>query len=529
MTDDARCLRKYAELRDESAFSEFVHRNVDFVYSAALRQTGGDVHLAEDIAQKVFFFAAKKAAILGRHPVVGAWLHQTTRYVAIDAMRSRQRRQSRESEAGQMTEPGPAPDAHLEWDKISPELDRMVAALGERDRDAVILRFFGGKSFADIGAKLDLTEGAARMRVERALEKLRGRLSRAGITSSCAAFSALLAENGVMAAPAGLGPAAIATALGAPAAGGLAAVLGTLRIMTTAKITLAVATLAVLASLATAVHEYRHACDAEQALAGAEQALADAVHARGAVPTGVAPANLHPDQLKTQPDGTAQNSAAATTAGPQKSAFSALLALLNNPAMQMQTEILAKMRLDGQYAAFFKNLNLTPGQIDQFKNLMVEKQMVGFDSMSVAHQQGIDGSKDPQAFFQVVAQAEKTVDDQVAALLGADGYSQFQQYQQTIPARNTSNLLSQALSYTSAPLTDAQADGVIKVLTQYGTPPLPPDNPFAVLNGDLGIIKLNDEGLTQIQAILSAPQIQALQGKMQDQLQLLQTRKRMGR
>jgi len=129
----------------------------------------------------------------------------------------------------------------------------------------------------------------------------------------------------------------------------------------------------------------------------------------------------------------------------------------------------------------------------------------------------------------VVAQAEKTVDDQVAALLGADGYSQFQQYQQTIPARNTSNLLSQALSYTSAPLTDAQADGVIKVLTQYGTPPLPPDNPFAVLNGDLGIIKLNDEGLTQIQAILSAPQIQALQGKMQDQLQLLQTRKRMGR
>jgi hypothetical protein len=49
------------------------------------------------------------------------------------------------------------------------------------------------------------------------------------------------------------------------------------------------------------------------------------------------------------------------------------------------------------------------------------------------------------------------------------------------------------------------------------------------LNGDLGIIKINDEGLTQIQAILSAPQIQALQGKMQDQLQLLQTRKRMGR
>ena len=40
----------------------------------------------------------------------------------------------------------------MEWDKVSPELDKIVASLGERDRDAVVLRFFGGKSFAEIGS-----------------------------------------------------------------------------------------------------------------------------------------------------------------------------------------------------------------------------------------------------------------------------------------------------------------------------------------------------------------------------------------
>ncbi len=520
MTDDAGLLRKYAESRDESAFSEFVRRNVDFVYSAAFRQTGGDRHLAEDVAQKVFVAAAQKAATLGSHPVVGAWLYQATRYAAIDAMRSRRRRQSRESAAGQMTEQISGPDAHREWDRVSPELDKIVASLRESDRDAVILRFFGGKSFADIGVQLHISEGAARMRVERALDKLRVRLSRRGIVSSCAALSAILAEKSVMAAPAGVGTAAIATALGAPAAGGLAAALGALQFMTSAKIALSVATLVALASIAAAIHEHRHALVAEQA-------LADAARAHPAARHESAMTGPHADQAQTQTDRTAQGGAVAPAAGNPGSQFAALLKLLDSPAMQKQTEILAEMRLDGQYSAFFKNLNLTPDQIDQFKSLLVEKEMVGFDSMSAAHQQGIDAANNPRAFFQAVAEAEKTVDAQISSLLGTDGYGQFQQYQQTISARNTSNLLNQALSYTSTPLTDAQTNGVIQVLTQYGTPPLPPDNPFSALDGDLGIIKLNEQGLAQIQGILTAPQVQALQQKIQQQLQLLEARRSM--
>jgi RNA polymerase sigma factor (sigma-70 family) len=523
MTDDAERLQKYAEQRDQSAFSEFVRRNVDLVYSAAFRQTGGDAHLAEDIAQKVFVAAAQKAAALCRHPVIGAWLYQTTRYAAIDTIRSRQRQQAREAAAGQMAETTSQPNLTMEWDEVSPELDKIVASLGERDRDAIVLRFFGGKSFADIGTELHLSEGAARMRVERALEKLRTRLSRLGINSSCAALSAILAEKGVMAAPAGLGTAAIATALSAPAAAGLATVLGTLQIMTSTKIVLSVATIVTLASLATAVHQYRHACLAEQA-------LADNTNSRQSTKrASPSPAETRTNQPQTQPDRVAANHATTVPPAQPNNPFSALMDLLSNSAMQKQTEVAAKVRLDGQYSALFKSLNLTPPQIDQFKNLLVEKQMVGFDSMSAAHQHGINPSSDPQGFFQAVMDAEKTVDAQISALLGADGYQQFQKYQESVPARNTSNLLSLALSYTSEPLTETKTNAVIQILTQHGTPPLPPGNPFAVLNGDLGIIKLNEQGLAQIQGILSPPQVQTLQTKMQEQLQLLQARERMGK
>jgi len=58
-------------------------------------------------------------------------------------------------------------------DKLRPDLDQVLSELDESDRDALVLRFFDDRPFADVGAKLNLTENAARMRVQRALEKVR--------------------------------------------------------------------------------------------------------------------------------------------------------------------------------------------------------------------------------------------------------------------------------------------------------------------------------------------------------------------
>jgi hypothetical protein len=47
MDDDAQLLARYSKDGSEGAFTELVRRYLNMVYSAALRQVGGDCHRAE--------------------------------------------------------------------------------------------------------------------------------------------------------------------------------------------------------------------------------------------------------------------------------------------------------------------------------------------------------------------------------------------------------------------------------------------------------------------------------------------------
>ena len=88
--------------------------------------------------------------------------------------------------------------------------------------------------------------------------------------------------------------------------------------------------------------------------------------------------------------------------------------------------------------------------------------------------------------------------------------------------------LSQALSFTATPLTDDQAERVVQALTEQGTPAMPTDSPFAVLNSDLGVVKLSDQGRAQVKSILSSSQQHVLDDKIKQQVQLLEARSRIG-
>jgi RNA polymerase sigma factor (sigma-70 family) len=202
MLDDATLLRRYAENRSEGDFAELVRRHLNLVYSAALRQVNGDTHLAQDVTQLVFTDLARKAAQLASHRVLAGWLFTSTRFAAAKLVRGEQRRRTREQEAELMQE-SDSPAA-LDWERVRPVLDEALAELGEQDREAILLRYLEGCDFAQVGAKLALTDNAARMRVDRAVDKLRDLLARRGVTSSAAALSLALANQAVVAAPAGL-------------------------------------------------------------------------------------------------------------------------------------------------------------------------------------------------------------------------------------------------------------------------------------------------------------------------------------
>src|SRR5262252_8847949 len=97
-------IQRYVDERSEPAFTEFVGQHIDLVYSAALRQVGGDVVLAQDVTQTVFTDLARKAPRLTRHPSLAAWLYTSTRYVAAKVRRTEQRRRQREQQAQTMNQ-----------------------------------------------------------------------------------------------------------------------------------------------------------------------------------------------------------------------------------------------------------------------------------------------------------------------------------------------------------------------------------------------------------------------------------------
>jgi RNA polymerase sigma factor (sigma-70 family) len=223
MIDDAALLRRYAEGKAEEAFAEIVRRHVNFVYACAVRRVGGDAHLAEDVTQQVFTTVAREAATLARREVLSGWLYTTARNAAAQVVRGERRRVARDQEAQIMNELTATAAHDAEWARLRPVIDEALDDLREEDREAVLLRFFEGKSFGEIGAKLRLSENSARMRVERALDMLHGRLARRGVTSTAAALGAVLAGQASVAAPVGLAASvtsgALAGAVGMGAAG----------------------------------------------------------------------------------------------------------------------------------------------------------------------------------------------------------------------------------------------------------------------------------------------------------------------
>ena len=187
----------------DSAFTELVRRHLDAVYSSALRRLGGDAAGAADLSQQVFSELARQAASLKRHPALIAWLFTTTRQLASRAIRDEVRRRQRERDAASsesMAPESPAPD----WHAIAPLLDSALDSLDEDERRILLLRHLERQPFGTIGAQLGLKENTARMRAERALEKLHRSLSQRGVTSTAAALAYILEGQAITAAPAGL-------------------------------------------------------------------------------------------------------------------------------------------------------------------------------------------------------------------------------------------------------------------------------------------------------------------------------------
>lgn len=215
--DDLELLVRFSRDGDETAFATLVDRHLPVVYAAARRIVCSDEHLAPDIAQRVFTKLAARLPRVIAHleavavartddgsppPSVRGWLHRDTCLTAMEVLRKETRRRRRETAAtpSEQVSGNPEPD----WNRLRPFLDQSLDELPDPDREALLLRFFHDRDPAAIGATLGTSRDAARKRIERALERLRQRLTARGISCTAAALTLAFETHGSEAPPAEL-------------------------------------------------------------------------------------------------------------------------------------------------------------------------------------------------------------------------------------------------------------------------------------------------------------------------------------
>ena len=294
--DDHQLLAEFLQRGSETAFTELVSRHAGLVFSTAFRFCGNSHH-AEEITQAVFIILARKAGTLSSRVVVSGWLYQTARLTAANFVKGEIRRQRREQEVV-MQSNRPESDS-VAWEKIAPLLDEAMGALGETDRNAVLLRYFENRTSPEIGAALRMNEETARKRVNRALEKLRQFFAKRGLTVSGAALSGAISTHSIQPVSAVLvkNLSAVALAKGAAASTStLTLIKGALKIMAWTKAkTAIVAGAVVLLAAGTAtpiivhgVHQHRAQAD----IFSSKTELTDADNAGFQKQTGTTPAQV---------------------------------------------------------------------------------------------------------------------------------------------------------------------------------------------------------------------------------------------
>lgn len=420
MIDDSQLLRRFVEQGSSEAFAELVKRHIEMVFSAALRRVGNDSHLAEDVTQSVFITLARKAPTLLGHPVLGGWLHRCTHYAAIDSVRA-QRRQVRHEEHANTMISDPSVN-QADWKQLGPVVDALIDELGDAERDALVLRFFEGRSFPEIGVALKLTEDAARMRVNRALERLRQLLARRGVTSSVAALGLALANHVAMAAPAALMGSTVRVALANAGAIKFGAVgtSGVAHFMSSTKMIVAVTAVIAIASTGIAVRQTVALHDARAALAReASVPFADELSTRSGPGDPIrggdrgAPSTSRRDAAEPLREASAMDKPASGAAETVTVHMADILK--DNPdyariyARDMRRNVIRT------YGDYLQGLGLPGEQIAKLEDLLAERALSPMDASIAAEARGL--ARGSPAWSAVIDHARHEVEAEINAIL----------------------------------------------------------------------------------------------------------------
>ncbi len=158
-----------AAIGDREAFSTLVRRYAGPVFGLCRRLLGDEAE-AEDRVQEAFLKAYEHLDRYDPARRFAPWLFRIAQNACIDGLRARRAW-------------GPLPDElpsaaapPLGWEERD-ALDQAVATLPAKQRAVLHLKYAEGLSAPEIGARLDMTPGAVRIALHRAIHALRTRLA----------------------------------------------------------------------------------------------------------------------------------------------------------------------------------------------------------------------------------------------------------------------------------------------------------------------------------------------------------------
>src|SRR5262245_56393876 len=191
---DFELLQGFVRDGDQSAFAAVVRRHLDLVYATALRKAQ-DEGGAQEISQNVFTALARKAWQFASDDSLPAWLYKATLLESREWLRGELRRRDREQTAAALGTTMKPSDPQPALRALVPLLDEALLSLREKDRTALLLRFYESRPLRDVGASLGVGEDAAQKRVTGALEKIAQFFQRRGFRTATAAASAAVLQQ----------------------------------------------------------------------------------------------------------------------------------------------------------------------------------------------------------------------------------------------------------------------------------------------------------------------------------------------
>lgn len=464
-------LQAYVERGSEEAFAQMVTSHVDLVYSAALRVVAGDAQLARDVAQIVFADLARKAGRLPPKVMLAGWLYRHACFTAANAVRTERRRQAREREAVAMQRLNEEGEAT--WKRLAPVLDEAMNRLSAREREALVLRFFQQKPAWAVGEALGISEEAAQKRVSRGVERLRGLLAKRGVALGASGLVVLLAANATQAAPAELAGTILST-LSAGAALPTAASTAAIKALGMTTLQKAVLATVLVGALGTGLyqgHQLALRAAEAQTLSQEQKALSEQIaqleRRRDQATNLLAAARADNARLKSSQHltellrlrgqvGALRQALASTGAG----AYPNMAAqLVQDPAMKRIVRDNLRQSVLNYYGGLFKELKLTPEQIDQVARVGADVGLKGAEDLTALTPGTVSQAQLAQMENEIVAEAYR----QMEPILGEEGVARLKAIREELPARTTLNLLNSQL-LGDHPLSDPQSARLVEVV-----------------------------------------------------------------